>query len=98
MAKKSLVLACPLSVATGAAKCIADMISCTFAINGTFDATYQLLASYDGGITFNALGSPTQDAAAVVTVPDAATHLAVQCTEWTSNTSVAAGVSGVVSA
>lgn len=97
MAKKHLTVALPAAApATGAAIYIGDMTAVTFAIGGTFDASFQVQCSFDGGVTYVNQGSAFTDAGGTLSIPDAATHLQVACpSDFTSNTSATAGVGGV---
>src|SRR6185369_1029363 len=93
-AKTTRVVAAPTSVAAGAATSVADLLSVTAAIVGSFTATYQLQACFDGsGTTFTNVGS-AQTSAGNVTVPDGATHVRWNCTAYTSGTPTS-GVGGV---
>lgn len=91
--KKTVTVAVPASVSTGAAKDISDMLSCKCSISGTFTATYKILVSYDAGTSFVQTGSDVT-AASEVTIPDAAQQIKIQCSAYTSGTPVGA-VGGV---
>lgn len=86
MAKRSVSVAVPLAAAQGAAVDVSDLVSVSISLTGTFDATYQVMVSYDNGVSFSQQGSDHVDTAFNVTIPDAATQVALNCTEYTSGT------------
>lgn len=90
--KKSLALAAPASVSTGAAKGIADIVSAVVQITGIGTGTYQVKVSFDGTTFVNQGAALTADGS--LAIPDAALAVRIQCTAYTSGTPAAA-VAGV---
>ena len=81
-----------LQVATGAGANgydISDLTSVTVSIAGTFVGTYEVMVSYDKGTSWVQTGSNVT-AAGVVSIPDAATAVRVDCSAYTSGTPQAA--------
>lgn len=95
MAKRSAVIAIPITVTTGDAVGVEDLINLSLSVVGVDSATYKVMVSYDEGESFVQHGSDvTGDAD--LTLPDATMQVRIDCSSHSSGTPTGA-VCGVVS-
>lgn len=92
MAKRSMTVAVPASVSTGAAVDVSDLTSIKLSITAVGTATLKVLVSYDGTNFVQYGANVTADAD--VALPDATKMVKVQCSAYTSGTPVG-GLAGV---
>lgn len=93
--KKTRTLALPASATAGAAVDVSDLTSMVAQLAGTFDATFQVQASYDG-TNFVDVSSFSADTGGTIAIPDAAVKVRVNCaSDFTSDTSGSCAVTGL---
>lgn len=90
MAKISVAVAAPTSVAAGAGTSTANMQSAQVTVHGIGTGTYQVQESFDNSTWINKGAALTADGA--VAIDDAAIAVRLNCTAYTSGTPVAAVV------
>jgi hypothetical protein len=94
-AKRTRVVAAPVSVAAGVATDISDLISCVVTLAAAGTATYQGQISMDG--TNWVIWGTALTASGTLVLPDGAMQFRWNCTAYTSGTPVSA-VGGLKSA
>jgi hypothetical protein len=93
--KKTRSVPLPASATAGASVDVSDLTSMYVQVGGTFDATWQVQESFDG-TNFVDVGTLSADTGGAVAIHDAAVKVRVNCpSDFTSNTSGTAAVTGL---